>query len=81
VLNFSTQRPIVSTGRALQTRSALGFKMDNEYGAYLAVHHLIELGHRHRLRLRSRQQQRCRRTPGRLQARAAGSQPRRSTTS
>ncbi|MCX7329299.1 MAG: substrate-binding domain-containing protein, partial [Hyphomicrobiales bacterium] len=22
------------------------FKMDNEYGAYLAVHHLIELGHR-----------------------------------
>jgi LacI family transcriptional regulator len=47
VLNFSTQRPIVSTGRALQTRTALGFKMDNEYGAYLAVHHLIELGHRH----------------------------------
>jgi len=46
VLNFSGQRPIVSTGRALQTRSALGFKLDNEYGAYLAVHHLIELGHR-----------------------------------
>ena len=46
VLGFSGQRPIVSTGRALQTRSALGFKLDNEYGAYLAVHHLIELGHR-----------------------------------
>jgi LacI family transcriptional regulator len=46
VLGFSGQRPIVSTGRALNTRSALGFKMDNEYGAYLAVHHLIELGHR-----------------------------------
>jgi LacI family transcriptional regulator len=46
VLSFSSQRPIVSTGRALQTRSALGFKLDNEYGAYLAVHHLIELGHR-----------------------------------
>jgi LacI family transcriptional regulator len=46
VLNFSTQRPIVSTGRALKTRTALGFKLDNEYGAYLAVHHLIELGHR-----------------------------------
>jgi LacI family transcriptional regulator len=46
VLGFSGQRPIVSTGRALQTRTALGFKLDNEYGAYLAVHHLIELGHR-----------------------------------
>jgi LacI family transcriptional regulator len=46
VLGFSRQRPIVSTGRALHTRSALGFKLDNEQGAYLAVHHLIELGHR-----------------------------------
>ena len=33
VLGFSGQRPIVSTGRALQTRTALGFKTDNEYGA------------------------------------------------
>ena len=46
VLQFSGQRPIVSTGRALNTRSALGFKLDNEHGAYLAVSHLIELGHR-----------------------------------
>ena len=46
VLDFSAQRPIVSTGRALSTRSALGFKMDNEHGAHLAVRHLIELGHR-----------------------------------
>ena len=46
VLGFSGQRPIVSTGRALQTRTALGFKTDNEYGAWLAVRHLIELGHR-----------------------------------
>ena len=46
VLNFSSQRPIVSTGRALHTRSALGFKLDNEAGAHMAVHHLIELGHR-----------------------------------
>jgi len=46
VLDFSAQRPIVSTGRALNTRSALGFKMDNEHGAHLAVRHLIELGHR-----------------------------------
>jgi LacI family transcriptional regulator len=46
VLGFSQQRPIVSTGRALHTASALGFKLDNEYGAYLAVRHLIELGHR-----------------------------------
>ena len=46
VLGFSTQRPIVSTGRELKTRTALGFKINNEYGAYLAVRHLIELGHR-----------------------------------
>ncbi len=46
VLSFASQKPIVSTGRALHTRSALGFKLDNEAGAYMAVHHLIELGHR-----------------------------------
>ncbi|NRR34241.1 substrate-binding domain-containing protein [Oxalobacteraceae bacterium] len=46
VLQFSTHKPIVSTGRSLHTRSALGFKLDNEDGAYRAVRHLIELGHR-----------------------------------
>jgi LacI family transcriptional regulator len=46
ILRFSATRPIVSTGRALHTSSALGFKLDNENGAYLAVRHLIELGHR-----------------------------------
>ena len=46
VLRFANQRPIVSTGRDLNTRNAIGFKLDNEYGAYLAVRHLIELGHR-----------------------------------
>ena len=46
VLQFSAQRPIVSTGRDLNTRTALGFKQDNEYGAWMAVRHLIELGHR-----------------------------------
>ncbi|MET0322336.1 MAG: substrate-binding domain-containing protein [Duganella sp.] len=46
VLGFSGQRPIVSTGRALATRTALGFKIDNEHGAWLAVRHLVELGHR-----------------------------------
>ena len=45
ILRFASQRPIVSTGRALDTRSALGFKLDNEQGANLAVRHLIELGH------------------------------------
>lgn len=45
VLDFSQQRPIVSTGRLLATKSAIGFKLDNEYGAYLAVRHLVELGH------------------------------------
>lgn len=46
VLQFSQQRPIVSTGRSLATGSAIGFKLDNEHGAWLAVRHLIELGHR-----------------------------------
>lgn len=46
VLKFSTQKPIVSTGRALHTSTALGFKTDNEHGAWLAVHHLVQLGHR-----------------------------------
>ena len=46
ILQFAGQRPIVSTGRALHTRSALGFKLDNEQGAWLAVRHLVDLGHR-----------------------------------
>lgn len=46
VLQFARQRPIVSTGRALKTGHALGFKLDNEYGAWLAMRHLLELGHR-----------------------------------
>ncbi len=46
VLQFSQHRPIVSTGRAIQTQRALGFKLDNEQGGWLAVRHLIELGHR-----------------------------------
>ena len=46
ILRFGNARPIVSTGRDLHTRNALGFKLDNEQGAYLAVRHLIDLGHR-----------------------------------
>ncbi|MET0266548.1 MAG: substrate-binding domain-containing protein [Duganella sp.] len=46
VLGFSSQRPIVSTGRTLHTPTTLGFKTDNEYGAWLATRHLVELGHR-----------------------------------
>jgi LacI family transcriptional regulator len=46
VLQFANQRPIVSTGRDIATKSAIGYKLDNEYGAYLAVRHLVELGHR-----------------------------------
>ena len=46
ILRYAGQRPIVSTGRHLNTGSALGFKLDNEQGAYLAVHHLLEQGHR-----------------------------------
>jgi LacI family transcriptional regulator len=46
ILQFANHRPIVSTGRNLHTKNAIGFKIDNEYGAHLAVRHLIELGHR-----------------------------------
>lgn len=46
ILQFAGHRPIVSTGRTLDTPSALGFKLDNEQGAHAAVRHLIELGHR-----------------------------------
>ncbi|HEX8614872.1 MAG TPA: substrate-binding domain-containing protein [Telluria sp.] len=46
ILQFANQRPIVSTGRDLRTKSALGFKLDNENGAFMAVRHLVELGHR-----------------------------------
>ena len=46
VIKFSQRCPIVATGRAVRTESSIGFKIDNEYGAYLAVNHLIELGHR-----------------------------------
>ncbi|WP_187363009.1 LacI family DNA-binding transcriptional regulator [Massilia aquatica] len=46
ILQFASQRPIVSTGRDMHTKSALGFKLDNENGAFMAVRHLVELGHR-----------------------------------
>lgn len=46
VLQFATQRPIVATGRSLKSSTAIGFKLDNQNGAYQAVRHLIELGHR-----------------------------------
>jgi len=46
VLHFANHCPIVSTGRDLQTKTAIGFKIDNEYGAFIAVRHLIEMGHR-----------------------------------
>ncbi|MES2901657.1 MAG: LacI family DNA-binding transcriptional regulator [Pseudomonadota bacterium] len=43
---FARQRPIVATGRTISQPRVLGFKFDNEYGAWLAVRHLLELGHR-----------------------------------
>ncbi len=46
VLEFARDKPIVATGRALQSKTAVGFKLDNAHGAYLATRHLIELGHR-----------------------------------
>ncbi|WP_295998120.1 LacI family DNA-binding transcriptional regulator [Rugamonas sp.] len=45
VRQFAGHCPIVSTGRDLRTGNAIGFKIDNEYGAYMAARHLIELGH------------------------------------
>jgi LacI family transcriptional regulator len=46
ILPFAAQRPIVATGRLLDAANAHGFKLDNDAGAYLAVRHLLELGHR-----------------------------------
>jgi len=46
ILRFAGQRPIVATGRSLLARNAHGFKLDHENGAYLAVRHLVALGHR-----------------------------------
>jgi LacI family transcriptional regulator len=46
ILQFAGQRPIVATGRGIASPSAHGFKLDHEHGAYLAVRHLIDLGHR-----------------------------------
>jgi LacI family transcriptional regulator len=46
VVRFSNRRPIVSTGRNIHTKNSIGFKIDNEYGAFIAVNHLIQLGHR-----------------------------------
>lgn len=46
IAGFALQRPIVATGRAAGIANVLGFKFDNEHGAWLAVRHLIELGHR-----------------------------------
>lgn len=46
ILQFAAQRPIVATGRGLKSHNAHGFRLDHENGAYLAVRHLIGLGHR-----------------------------------
>ena len=46
VLEFALDKPIVATGRSLNSKTAVGFKLDNVHGAYLATRHLIELGHR-----------------------------------
>lgn len=43
---FSAQRPIVATGRAIAAPRAHGYQLDNERGAWLAVRHLLDLGHR-----------------------------------
>ncbi|MFZ6846821.1 LacI family DNA-binding transcriptional regulator [Undibacterium sp. RuRC25W] len=47
VVRFSEQRPIVATGRNVSSNTVKSVKIDNEFGAILAMRHLIELGHRH----------------------------------
>ncbi len=46
VLEFARERPIVATGRELHSPGAIGFKVDNEHGAYVATRHLLDAGHR-----------------------------------
>ncbi len=46
IRQFAGQRPIVATGRSFKARNAHGFRLDHDNGAYLAVRHLIDLGHR-----------------------------------
>ncbi len=46
IASFARHRPIVATGRNISIPNCLGFKFNNEYGAWLAVRHLLELGHR-----------------------------------
>jgi LacI family transcriptional regulator len=46
VLQFARERPIVATGRQLRSPGAIGFKVDNEHGAFVATRHLIDAGHR-----------------------------------
>lgn len=46
IFAIAAQRCVVATGRTLNAKNVFGFALDNEYGAYQATAHLIELGHR-----------------------------------
>ena len=46
IARLAAQRPIVATGCAVSAPNTHGFTLDNEFGAHLAVRHLLELGHR-----------------------------------
>lgn len=43
---FAAHCPIVATARKVGAARAHGFRLDHEHGAWLAVSHLAELGHR-----------------------------------
>lgn len=46
ILQCAAHCPIVATARTVTSSRALGFKLDHEHGAWLAVSHLTGLGHR-----------------------------------
>lgn len=46
IFAIAAHRCVVATGRNLNTKNVFGFALDNEYAAYTATAHLIELGHR-----------------------------------
>jgi LacI family transcriptional regulator len=45
IFAIAAHRCVVATGRNLNGKNVFGFALDNEYGAYQATAHLIELGH------------------------------------
>lgn len=45
IMHSAAHCPIVATARAIESPRAHGFKLDHEHGAWLAMTHLLALGH------------------------------------